>query len=84
MIERYRQATIALGYTGDSVFNSLGDIVSCGVGFLIAARLPARWTVLLFFGVEAVLLAIYRDSLLLNVLMLACPIEAVKSWQMGH
>jgi len=81
VIERYRQATIALGYAGDSVFNSLGDVVSCGAGFLIASRLPARWSVLLFFAVEAVLLAVYRDCLLLNVLMLVWPVEAIKSWQ---
>jgi len=83
VIERYRQATIALGYSGDSVFNSLGDIVSCGAGFLIASRLPARWSVLLFFAVEATLLAVYRDCFLLNVLMLVSPVEAIKSWQTG-
>ena len=43
VIERYRQATIALGYNGDSVFNSLGDIASCGVGVYLAIRLPVRW-----------------------------------------
>jgi hypothetical protein len=84
VIERYRRATIALGYTGDSVFNSLGDIASCGGGLLLAAQLPVRWSVLLFFAVEAGLLAVYRDCFLLNVLMLVCPIEAVKAWQMGR
>ncbi len=81
VIERYRRATIALGYIGDSVFNSFGDIASCAVGFLLATRLPVRWSILLFFAVEATMLAAYRDSFLLNVLMLAYPIEAIKSWQ---
>ena len=84
MIERYRRATIALGYTGDSVVNSLGDIASCGLGFFLAARLPVRWSVTLFFAVEMILLAVYRDCLTLNVLMLVHPLESVKAWQMGR
>ncbi len=84
VIERYRRATIAMGYSGDSVVNSLGDLLSCGVGFLLATRLPVRWSILLFVTVEAALLVVYRDCFLLNVLMLVCPLEAVKSWQMGR
>jgi hypothetical protein len=84
VIERYRRATIALGYAGDSVVNSLGDIASCSIGFLLATRLPVRWSISLFFAVEAVLLIVYRDCLALNVMMLVFPIEAVKSWQMGR
>ncbi len=33
---------------------------------------------------EAMLLLWIRDSLLLNVVMLIHPIDAVKGWQMGH
>ena len=84
VIERYRRATIALAYAGDSVVNSLGDIASCGVGYVLATRLPVRWSVVLFFVVEAVLLAVYRDCFVLNVLMLVHPIEVVKAWQMGR
>jgi Protein of unknown function (DUF2585) len=84
VIDRYRRATISLGYSGDSVVNSLGDIASCWLGFYLASRLPARWSVALFLAVEVTLLAIYRDCLTLNVLMLVHPIESVKSWQTGH
>lgn len=84
VIERYRHATISLGYAGDSVWNSLGDIASCSLGFYLAARLPIRWSVALFLAVELILLAVYRDCLTLNVLMLLHPLESVRSWQMGH
>jgi Protein of unknown function (DUF2585) len=84
VIERYRQATIALGYVGDSVVNSLGDIAACTLGFFLAKRLPVRWSVALVLAVEAALLAIYRDNLALNVLMLVFPLESMKAWQMGR
>ena len=80
-INRYREATAALGYTGDSVINSLGDLLSCVLGFAIAGRIGWRWTLALFIGIEAGLVLWIRDSLLLNVLMLFYPIEAVKDWQ---
>jgi hypothetical protein len=84
VIGRYRQGTIALGYEGDSVINSLGDIASCGLGFLIAMRLPVCWSIGLFFLVEVGMLIVYRDNLLLNVIMLIHPLEAIKSWQLGR
>ena len=84
MIERYRKATLALGYAGDSLVNSLGDIVSCAIGYLIASRLPARWSVALFLLVEVSMLIAYRDNLLLNVVMLLFPVEAIKGWQTGR
>ena len=40
MIDRYREATAALGYTGDSVLNSMSDIAMMALGFLAARRLP--------------------------------------------
>jgi hypothetical protein len=83
VIERYRQATIALGYVGDSVANSLGDIAACTLGFFLANRLPVRWSVALLLAVEAALLAIYRDNLALNLQMLVFPLESMKAWQMG-
>jgi hypothetical protein len=83
VIDRYRTATASLGYQGDSVANSLGDIVSCAAGFLLARRLGWRWSLALCAAVEVLLLVWIRDSLLLNVVMLLHPFEAVKAWQAG-
>ena len=84
VIERYRQATIALGYVGDSVANSLGDIAACTLGYYLANRLPVRWSIRILLTIEAALLAIYCDNLALNVLMRIFPMLSVKTWQMGR
>jgi hypothetical protein len=83
-IQRYRTATMALDYMGDSIANSLGDIFCCGLGFLLAKRLGGIKSLALFLGVELVMLAWIRDNLSLNVIMLICPIDAIKAWQMMH
>lgn len=83
VIDRYRTETAALGYTGDTIANSLGDVASCFAGMLVARRLGFRRSALLFVAVEVVLLVWIRDSLLLDTLMLLHPIEAVKRWQLG-
>jgi hypothetical protein len=84
VVNRYREQTAALGYLGDSVLNALGDVLPCIAGFAIAGKLGWRWTLALFAVLEAAVIAWIRDSLLLNVLMLLWPVEAVKQWQLGR
>ncbi|MGD9562090.1 MAG: DUF2585 family protein [Pyrinomonadaceae bacterium] len=83
VINRYREATISLDYYGDSIANSLADIVFCGLGFLIALRLRFWRSLALFIATEVILFFWIRDSLLLNIIMLLYPIEAIKHWQTG-
>jgi hypothetical protein len=82
VIQAYRESTIALHYYGDSILNSLVDIVAFAVGYAAAMWLPAWISAVGFLAVEAALLLTIRDSLLLNILMLLRPIAAIKSWQM--
>lgn len=84
VIQRYREATLALGYQGDTVINSLGDIPLCALGFLIARWLGLRRSLLVFVLTEIVLLIWIRDGLLLNIVMLIYPIDGIREWQMGH
>jgi hypothetical protein len=85
VIRRYREETAALGYQGDTVVNSLTDILLCGLGFVLAHHLGFRRTVAIFVVTEIALAIWIRDSLLLNILMLIYPIDAVKEWQAaGH
>ena len=83
VIERYREATISLGYVGDTILNSMGDIVICSGGFVLSVYLGVRRSIALFAATEVALALWIRDSLLLNIVMLIYPIEAIKSWQMG-
>lgn len=83
IIERYRTATIALDYTGDSVINAVGDILACALGYWLAYYWRA-WPSLIFFLLSELILAVWiRDNLVLNVLMLVFPIDAIQQWQMG-
>lgn len=82
VIDRYRAATAALGYTGDTVVNSLGDILCCALGFVIARWIGWRRSAILFVVTEVVLLFWIRDGLTLNIIMLIHPINAIRAWQM--
>jgi hypothetical protein len=81
-IQRYREATISLDYYGDSVLNSFGDLLFCLIGFALASRLPGRVALVGVVVLEVLLALWIRDSLLLNILMLISPIQAIKDWQL--
>ena len=83
IINRYREETISLDYFGDSIINSIADILCCATGFVIAYRLRFWKSVALFVLTEAILILTIRDSLIINLIMLIHPIEEIKLWQIG-
>ena len=83
IINRYREATISLDYYGDSVLNSVCDILAMVAGFYAASRLPVVATVALAVFFELFTGYMIRDNLTLNVVMLLWPLDWIKSWQAG-
>ncbi len=83
VINRYRSATAALGYSGDSVLNSMSDIVMMAVGFALARKLPVWGGFALLLALEIIPLAAIRDNLTLNVWSLIAPNRALQAWQAG-
>jgi len=84
IIDRYRSATAAVGYSGDSILNSASDMAMMVVGFLLARRLPLWGAVIAVLVLELVPLFVIRDNLTLNVLMLLHPSESIRAWQAVH
>jgi hypothetical protein len=83
-INHYREMTISLDYYGDSVINSVSDILFMVLGYFMAARLPVWLTVTIAIGLELFVGAMIRDNLTLNVLMFVWPLDAVLDWQQGR
>ncbi len=84
VINHYREMTISLDYYGDSVINSVSDILFMVAGFCLAARLPVWLTVILALALELFVGAMIRDNLTLNVLMFVWPLDSVLHWQQGR
>lgn len=83
VINRYREATISLDYFGDSVINSVMDIVWMLLGFFLTARLPVWVSVALVVALELFVGYFIRDNLTLNIIMLLHPVDAIRTWQNG-
>lgn len=84
VINKYRNETAALGYSGDTIVNSLGDLACALAGFLVARQLGFGRSLIVFVLVEVVLILWIHDSLTLQILMLVRPVEAIKFWQLCH
>lgn len=83
IINKYRSYTISLGYSGDSITNSVADVLLCILGAFMASRLPLPYSIMFFVVSELILAWLIRDNLVLNVIMFIYPSESIKEWQMA-
>ena len=84
IINRYREQALAQGYVGDSIVNSVGDVLAVVVGFFSAWKFPSWISVVLVIILELIALYFIRDALALNVVQLLYPIDAIGAWQSGR
>ena len=84
VINHYREMTISLDYYGDSVINSVSDILFMVLGFCVAAYLPVWLTVSIAIALEVFVGVMIRDNLTLNILMFVWPLDSVLHWQQGR
>lgn len=83
IINRYREVTISLDYYGDSVINSVFDVLFMTLGFGMAAFLPVWSIVALTILLEIFVGYFIRDNLTLNIIMLLYPMDWILRWQQG-
>jgi len=83
VINRYRTATISLDYYGDSIINSISDILYTVLSFWAAWKFPVWSIVAAMIAFELVALHAIRDNLLLNIIMLIYPVPFILEWQSG-
>lgn len=81
IINRYRATGASQNYAGDSIVNSMSDTIAMAVGFVLAYRLPVVLSIALALALEGVAALWIRDNLILNIVMLIHPFEAISRWQ---
>jgi len=84
LINHYREQTLAQGYFGDSIINSLSDSLASIFGFLLAARLPALGTLAVALALEIFVGYEIRDNLTLNILNFFHHFDFIARWQSGN
>ncbi len=80
-IARYRK-TISVDYQGDTIINSVCDVIAMLIGVGLATLCPLWGIIAFILGLELIALVLIRDNLCLNIIMLVYPFDCIKEWQL--
>ena len=70
IINKYRSENeLSRNYSGDSIINSIGDILSCFIGFIIAWSFP-QYIIPIILINEITLYMLIKDNLLTNMIQI--------------
>ena len=83
-IQHYRQQALAVGYSGDSILNSVLDTVMMVIGFVMALRMPVWAVAALGIALEVFTIAMIRDGLILNIIGFVWTPDFIAQWQAGQ
>lgn len=83
VIDRYRTTTASIDYYGDSIVNSLSDILAMVLGYYAATRIPGKVILCVAILMELTTTYFIRDALIFNIIMLVYPFQSIKAWQMA-
>ena len=83
VIRHYREQALAQGYNGDSIVNSVSDVVMMVLGFVAAWRLPTWLAIVVLLALELFVGYMIRDNLTLNVINFIHPFAFIRTWQGG-
>ncbi len=81
IINKYREQALAQGYAGDSIINSVSDLLMMLFGFVLAWRFPVWSIIVLALGFELFTGWAIHDNLTLNILNFIHHFEFISEWQ---
>merc|ERR1739838_1069839 len=74
-------------YIGDSIQNILGDLLSCGLGYILGtvfAAVELWWLSIVWAVLSEVICILYmRDSLLMTIITLLVHSDRIRNWQLA-
>lgn len=83
LVEHYRKQALAMGYSGDSILNSVSDTIAMIIGFVIAWRMPILITIAVALFLEGTVAYSIHDNLTLNILNFIHQFDFIREWQSG-
>jgi hypothetical protein len=83
VIDSFGPAPSGATYQGDSILNSLSDLLFATAGYVAAMHLDWKRIAALVIAIELLVGVAVRDGILLGSLGMVAPVPAITEWQRG-